>query len=77
MSKNSAIVALLLVILAIEACYGHSFSREEKKDQTIVVAPCKTKKDCFRNIRFLPCNASVVMCRESVCVCHPINRKTR
>jgi len=52
---------------------GYSFSKEPNKGNDVVIAPCQSKKDCLRNIRFLPCNASVVKCINGICACNPKN----
>ncbi|KAL9324897.1 hypothetical protein ACSQ67_005542 [Phaseolus vulgaris] len=41
----------------------NSFSMEENtRGSDIVVVACQTKQDCLKNIRALPCGASVVKC---------------
>jgi len=50
---------------------GHSVLTETntKEDGTIVITPCKTKKDCFRNMKNIPCGPSEVTCNNGYCVC--------
>ncbi|ESW25237.1 hypothetical protein PHAVU_003G018900 [Phaseolus vulgaris] len=71
MSKKSLVLAVVFVILAMEVCVGHSFSMEENTEGSdIVVVACQTKQDCLKNIRALPCGASVVKCSDGYCVCN-------
>jgi len=49
---------------------------EPNKGSDIVVVACQSKKDCLRNIRALPCSASVVKCINGYCSCNRKNENS-
>jgi len=59
-------------------CIGYSVSTETKTQEgdNIVVVSCKTKQDCLRNIRALPCGPSIVSCSAGYCVCNHKNEES-